>query len=295
VKPVATPPASPTEPLAPVWLVLVVALLAVSVAGTLVRFAPGTHPLTLAFGRVLIAGVVLLPFGLRGFMMPSRRDLGLTLLAGGFLALHFWAWFTSLQLTSVMRSTVLVCTTPVWVGLLEALVLGRPPPPRYWPGIIVALIGIFGLSSRQLVGTASLTGDAYAVLGSWLGASYFVIGSAVRTRVGIAVYGPAVCLAAAAVLLGLATATGAPLLPVGEGSLGVMGVIVGMALGPQLIGHIGFNWAVKYVPARVIAAVILLEPVGGSLVAALFLHELPTLGDGGWALLLLAGVGIACS
>ena len=46
---------TPTVPPAPVALVLVVALLAVSTAGTLVRLAPaGVHPLTLAFGRVLL-------------------------------------------------------------------------------------------------------------------------------------------------------------------------------------------------------------------------------------------------
>ncbi len=279
----------------PVWLVLSAALVAVAAAGTLVRLAPGVDPLTLAFGRVLLAGLLLLPFGVRGFVAPRRRDANLMMLAGVFLALHFWAWFTSLQQTSVMRSTVLVCTTPVWVGLLEAMVLKRPPPPRYWPGIALALIGIFGLSSGKGPGTGSLNGDALALLGSWLGASYFVIGGVVRPRVALGVYGPAVYLSSAAALLGLALVTGAPLLPVGPTALGAMGVVVGMALGPQLVGHLGFNWAVKYVPARIVAAVILLEPVGASAVAAVVLREVPTRGDGGWALLLLAGVGLACS
>lgn len=293
---VAPLPSTPIAPPAPVALVLVVALLAVSTAGTLVRLAPpGVHPLTLAFGRVLLAAFLLLPFGVRGFAIPSRRDSALTLLAGTFLALHFWAWFSSLLLTSVMRSTVLVCTTPVWVGLLEALVLKKAPPVRYWPGITLALVGIVGLALRQAPGTGSVTGDALALLGSWLGAGYFVLGSVIRPRVGIGVYGPAVCLASALVLATLAIAVGAPLLPVGPGALGAVGVVAGLAVGPQVFGHIGFNWAVKYVPARVIAAVILLEPVGASAVAAVFLHELPTAGDGAWALVLLAGVAIACS
>ncbi len=273
----------------PVPLVLTVAILAVSAAGTLVRLAPDAHPLTLAFGRVLLAGLVMLPFAGRGFRRPSGRDAALTMLSGAFLALHFWAWFASLRATSVMRSTVIVCSTPVWVGLLEAMFFGRPPTRRYWLGVGVALVGIVGLALHGEGQAGALAGDGLALLGSWLGASYFVIGSAVRVRVGIALYGPGVCLSAAAVLLLLSLTQGAPLLPVGP----AIGVVVALALGPQLLGHIGFNWAVRYVPASVIAAVILLEPVGASGLAAVFLGELPKATDGAWALVLLIGVGVA--
>lgn len=287
--------AGPPAP-APVPVVLIVALVAVSAAGTLVRLAPDSHPLTLAFGRVLLAGLLLLPFAGRGFLRPSPRDLLVTAIAGALLALHFWAWFASLRLTSVMRSTVIVCSTPVWVGVLEALVLGRAPPVRFWLGIGLAMAGIVGLAAGSDGGGATAgidvplagAGDLLALLGSWLGAGYFVLGSTVRPRMGIALYGPAVCLSAAAVLGALALALG---LPVGPGP--ALGVVVGLALGPQLLGHVGFNWAVRYVPASVIAAVILLEPVGASALAAVWLGEWPTLADGGWALVLLAGVAVA--
>lgn len=283
------------DPAVPVPLVLVVALFAVSAAGTLVRLAPDAHPLTLALGRVLVAGLVLLPLAGRGFRRPSARDLGLTALAGTFLALHFWTWFASLQQTSVMRSTVIVCSTPIWVGLLEAVVFRRPPRAHYWPGIAVALVGIVGLALSAPAARGGpvfggpVAGDALALAGSWLGAGYFVIGSAVRTRVGIGVYGPAICFSAAAVLLVLSLAVGAPLIPMGP----AVGVVLALAAGPQLLGHIGFNWAVRYVPASLIAAVILVEPVGASALAAVCLGEWPTWRDGLWAVVLLTGVGVA--
>ncbi len=272
------------------WLVLTTALLAVSAAGTLVRLAPDAHALTLAFGRVLLASLLLAPFSVRGFVRPAPRDLALMAAAGTLLALHFWSWFSSLAATSVLRSTVLVCTTPVWVGLLEAVLLRRPPPRRYWPGIALALVGIVGLATSARPEGGSLRGDALALLGSWLGAGYFVIGSVVRPRVAIGVYGPAVCLSAAAALLVLAVAQGVPLWSSDRVTLGV---IVAMALGPQILGHIGFNWAMRYVPASVIATVILLEPLGAAIVAALTLGEMPTPRDGAWALVLFAGVGMA--
>lgn len=257
------------------------------------RLAPGADPVTLAFGRCLAAGLVLLPFapGPLRRQPPGARDLALTALAGLFLALHFDAWFASLQRTSVLRSTVLVCTTPVWVGLLEAAVLRRPPPRRYWPGIAVALVGVVGLAAGGGAGAgdAARTGDLLALTGSWLGAVYFVIGSVVRPRMPIAVYGPLVCLTAAAVLGAIGLAQGVALRPTGA----ALGVVLAMAAGPQLLGHIGFNWAMRHVPARVIATVILLEPVGGTLLAAVLLREWPTWADAGWGAVLLAGVGIA--
>ena len=46
-------------------------------------------------------------------------------------------------------------------------------------------------------------------------------------------------------------------------------------LGPQLVGHQGLDFALKWLPARTVSAVTLLEPVGASALAALFLGELP--------------------
>ena len=67
--------------------------------------------------------------------------------------------------------------------------------------------------------------------------------------------------------------------------------LAGMALGPQLFGHIGLNYAVKYVPAATVAALLLLEPVGASLLGALLLGEFPTLQEILGGLLILVGVG----
>lgn len=280
----SAPPAHPRR----VVVVLAAAVLAVSTAGTLVRLAPGTHPLALAFWRTAIVALLLLP----GARPLARRDAGWIALAGGLLALHFWAWFVSLGLTTVVRSTVLVCLTPVWVGLLEWLWLGDPPRRRYWLGVAVSLGGV-GVMSAVAAGPGarvSLWGDALAVLGGLLGAVYLVVGRVVRARVGIGTYGPAVCGACALTIGALALATGAPLAPAAPSH---WLPILALAFGPQLLGHIGFNYAVGHVSAAVVAAVILLEPVGAGLVAALALGEIPTGIEAVGAALVLGGVGLA--
>ena len=67
--------------------------------------------------------------------------------------------------------------------------------------------------------------------------------------------------------------------------------LAGMALGPQLIGHIGLNYAVRYVPAATVAALLLLEPVGASVLGALLLGEIPSTQELLGGLLILVGVG----
>ncbi len=264
--------------------VLAVAIAAVSAAGVLVRLAPDAHPLALAFWRTAVVALVLAPAARR---LPAR-DLVWIGLAGALLAFHFWAWFASLRLTTVMRSTVFVCLTPVWAGLGEAVLLRAAPRPRYWIGVTVALLGVGGLAGTG--GTADWRGDLLAIGGGLLSAGYLLIGRSVRPRVDIATYGSAVCGAAALTLLGLGLALGVPFL--GHPTATWL-AIAGMALGPQLIGHIGFNYAVRYVPAAIVGAVILLEPVGATALAALVLGERPQLTDLLGGATILVGVGIA--
>jgi drug/metabolite transporter (DMT)-like permease len=69
-----------------------------------------------------------------------------------------------------------------------------------------------------------------------------------------------------------------------------------ITLGPQIMGHTVFNWALRYVEASIISGTILAEPVVSALLAWLILSERPgtlTILGGGVALaglfLLLSG------
>jgi len=57
-----------------------------------------------------------------------------------------------------------------------------------------------------------------------------------------------------------------------------------ITLGPQIMGHTVFNWALRYVEASIISGTILAEPVVSALLAWLILAEkpgLPTILGGG--------------
>ena len=45
---------------------------------------------------------------------------------------------------------------------------------------------------------------------------------------------------------------------------------------PQLIGHTTFNWALKYLPAALVAVTTLGEPIGSATLAFFILNETPS-------------------
>ena len=270
--------------------VLALAVLAISSAAVLVRLAPDAHPVAVGFWRTLIVAVLLAP-GLRRF---SSREAVFTALAGICLAAHFWAWFASLHQTTVLRSTVLVCLGPIWAGLLEWGVWRLRPSRNFWLGISLALVGVWTIvapASGSDTHTAYV-GDGLALLGGLLAAIYLMLGRVARRTVSIAAYGSALSAVTAFWLLLIAFALDVPLVGF---SAGTWWVFVGLALGPHLCGHIGFNFALRYRPASIVGAVTLLEPVGAAMLAAWLLQELPTGRDVLASGIVLVGVYLAMS
>ncbi|MDT8435229.1 MAG: DMT family transporter [Gemmatimonadota bacterium] len=275
------PPAGPSPPgdaerpddLRRAAPVLLLASLGTSSGAVLVRLAAAPAPVT-AFWRLGLAIVALLPVlvltgGWREWRRLPRRDVGLLAVAGAGLALHLIAWFRSLEYTSVASSTVLVSTTPIFVGALSAWWLRESPDRAEWVGLLLAVAGAACIGWGDLGGGRDpLLGDLLAVSAAVLGAIYFVLGRRLRAGLGIWAYAVPVYAAAAAVCAGAAVAAGDPF---GGWPAGTWVAFAGLALGPTLLGHTGFNWALRHVRAYVVGVVQLLEPLGATLLAILVL------------------------
>ena len=281
---------NPAVPTRRVALVMALSVAAVSTAAILVRLVPSMHPIAIALWRTAIVAGLLAPSLLSSAPKPQGRDRWWTILAGLCLALHFWTWFASLQHTTVMRSTVLVCLTPVWAGLLGWVTGQDRPAGRFWVGIGVALGGVLAMSSMQEGGGAHLKGDGLALLGGMLSGAYLTIGRRVRQSAGIGPYGAAVCGICALWLFLAATGSQTPLAPPDARA---WWVLIAMALGPQLMGHVGFNYSVRYLSAAVVGAMVLLAPVGATILAIFILDEWPTAIEVVGAIGIVCGVGIA--
>ena len=202
----------------------------------------------------------------------TRRDLMLLRL-GVFLALHFATWISSLEHTSVLISTVLVTTTPLWVSALEVLFLKARLNRWVILGIVECLVGgiAIGLTGAE-GGSASnpVLGGTLALIGAMTVAVYMVIGRSVRSRLALLPYIWVVYGCAALTMLAI---TGVRGLSFTGYSNDAYLYLVLAALIPQVLGHSSFNFAIKYLPATYIGIVTQLEPIASSGIAFFLLNE----------------------
>jgi len=283
------------------FIVLAGAVAVVSTASILIRLAQaeGASSLTIAAVRLGLAAAILAPFAWlkagREIMLLGRRELGLCLLSGLFLAMHFWTWISSLEYTSVASSAALVTTNPLWVGLASAVLLRESPAPAALAGIALTVVGsvlIFAADSgwNETTATNPPLGNALALAGAIAASGYLLVGRALRARISLTAY---IWLAytVAAMLLGVALAAGGTSLSALPAS--AWGLMLLLAIGPQLFGHTAFNWAVRRLTATFVAIAILGEPVGAALLAWFFFEEGFTALQLAGLVLLLAGIFVA--
>jgi drug/metabolite transporter (DMT)-like permease len=271
--------------------VLALGVAAVSTAAIFIREA-NAPALVISAYRLALASAPLLAlqaFRRAPLFAPGRRERALTLLAGLFLAAHFGFWIASVQETSIITSVVLVTAQPLFVAMASGPLLGERPSSLAWAGIVIAAAGAAVMVSEDIgEGTDALRGDLFAVLGAVFAAAYILTGRSLRTSGSEWLpYVTAVYSAAAVLLVLTALAAGHS---AGGYSAETYVFFVLLALIPQLIGHTAINRSLGYLPAASVAIAILGEPVGATLLGAVFLDEIPTAVQLAGAALVLAGV-----
>jgi drug/metabolite transporter (DMT)-like permease len=276
----------------------VLAISAGSIFARLSQLAAGTadpgYSLVICGVRLAVASLLLAPVW-RGVPRPSARPSAwrASCLAGACMGVHFATWITSLAYTSIVASTTLVTSTPIWVALIAWVVWGERPSARSGLGIAVAIAGglMIGGAQTAAAGPNPALGNALALCGALSGALYFLLGRRAQ-QVGFSVgVHAAVAYATAALLV-------APLpwlFGAGYGGWPPMAYvwIVLMALFPQLVGHTCFNWAMRHGTPVVVSLVMLAEPIGASVLAYLVFDEVLGLPVLAGAVTLLAGVALA--
>jgi drug/metabolite transporter (DMT)-like permease len=290
---------------------MLVAILAVSTASIFIRFAQndGTPSLVIAALRLTFATLMLAPIAFVKHREEMRRftptEILLGLFSGIFLALHFATWISSLEYTSVASSVVFVSTGPLWVALLSPILLKEHLAKTAMIGLGLSLVGgtIIGLSDacswsgglscpalRDLLHGRTMLGNFLALAGAWTVTGYLIIGRRLRANLSLIPYIFMVYGFAAVTLLLV-------LLVSGKSPFGytpkIYGWIFLLAAIPQLIGHSTYNWALKYMPATLVAVTTLGEPIGSAILAFFILSETPTLAVMIGGVFILAGIYLA--
>jgi drug/metabolite transporter (DMT)-like permease len=279
-------------------------MLALSTGAILVRCTTASagvnhlgFSLVIAACRLSLASLILLvQLRFRPHPLPwhNRRAIGYAAAAGLALTLHFATWISSLSYTTIATSSVLVTTTPIWTALFCGLVLRETIRRQTLLGIAVAFAGGLLIAADNVPTIAHsqpLLGNGLALIGAITGTAYLLLGRSAQqhglvTRHYILLaYG-----VAALILLPLPVLMGTPYLGYPIATYGWFLVI---AIGPQLIGHTSFNWAMRHVAASLVTLAILAEPIGASLLGYVIFHEIPTVQTIQGCGMILLGIAIA--
>ncbi len=290
------------------YLVLAIGILAVSTASIFIRYAQQMAP-SLAIGgfRLFIAAAILAPFALSKNLPEvkqfDRKKWLLTILAGSFLALHFAAWITSLEYTSVASSVVLVTTAPLWVAIFSPIFLKEKITRLTVLGIIVALVGSLIVTMGNfcqingsqlscsglgnLSDSRSLFGDFLALIGAFLSAGYLLVGRRLRKTTSLLSYTFTVYAVAAICMAGLMFFRQIPF--TGYPPVAYL-LFLALAVIPQLLGHSSFNYALRYKSSALVSVALLGEPVGTVILAFFILKETPSPAEIAGGIIILLGI-----
>lgn len=287
-----------------------IAILAVSTASILIRLAQrDASSLEIAAARLMLASAFLLPVALLRHRTALRdlrpREVLLAALAGVFLAAHFGTWISSLEYTTVVSSVVLVSTGPLWVALLSPAFLGERLTRSALFGLGLAILGgtviaaggscswSAGLRCEGLGAAAQgrmALGNLLALAGAWAVSGYLILGRRLRATVDLVPYIFLTYGFAALVLLGVMLVRGETLW--GLPPRAYLWLLL-LALIPQLVGHTTYNWALRFLPAALVAIATLGEPIGSAVLAFFILREIPGPAILLGGILILAGIYLA--
>lgn len=282
-----------------VFSALAAGLVTFGLAAIIVRLVPEYSAYQISTIRTVLAAVFLAPvFFLRkkdapGAVPITRSDHKWMALAGIMMGLHFMSWTVSLYYTSVASASVLVTTHPIILILAERLWFKIKFAATVWTGVIIAFSGslLLGFTDSGFSETFAnpALGNGLAFTSAFLFVVYFLIGRRVRQRHNLLEYTFPVYFWAAltsVVILVLVEGFTFPF----EKRILLAGL--GLAIGPQLIGHGAINYAVRYVSPTLLSTLILAEPLLASVMALIVFNELPGVYSIAAMLIILTGISL---
>lgn len=290
---------------------ILIAILAVSTASIFIRFAQsdGVPSLVIAALRLTFATAILTPAALTQHRDEIKRftrtEILLGAFSGIFLAVHFATWITSLEYTSVASSVVFVATGPLWVALLSPMLLKEHLARTAIVGLTLSIVGgaIIGLSDactwagglacpdlQGILQGRAMWGNFLALAGAWAVTGYLIIGRKLRASMSLVPYIFLVYGMASIALIVIMFVSGNS--PFGFAPK-AYGWILLLAILPQLVGHSTYNWALKYLPAALVAVTTLGEPIGSAILAFFLLNETPAITTIIGGIFILMGIYLA--
>ncbi|MGZ3424267.1 MAG: DMT family transporter [Polyangiales bacterium] len=279
-------------------LFVLFASLAFATSGPFARLARPAHPLVAAFGRVLVAGILLLLLDPKATFesigkLPAKARWSL-IFGGLLLAAHFAFFLGGLDATSLPSAVALVSLEPLAVVVASFAMHGDRPTRGEAVGVVLAMIGGLLVARGAGTGEHRLFGDLLVIVAVALYGTYVGVVRGTRDLLPARHGATAIYLVAALVLaLTLALFPSRADRVIWPLPLHSAVWIVALALVPTLVGHTAVQTAARSLSPSTVALVSPGETFFGIVISALFLGARPTREELTGAAVILAGATIA--
>ncbi|MFJ8244746.1 DMT family transporter [Peribacillus asahii] len=277
------------------YVILFFGVFALSTSAIFVKLADAPATIT-AFYRLFFATIMLLPFLLinkknrHELYSLSKKQWGLGLLSGLFLAAHYVLWFESLNYTSVASSTVIVTLQPLFSMVGGYFLFKERFSNGAVIGCLVAIAGsiIIGWQDFKISGQA-LFGDILAFIAAGVITAYFFVGHHVRKKLSLIPYS-VIGYGSSTLLLGVFAFNQQT--PFFNYSVQTWWSFIGLAFIATILGQTIFNWLLKWLSTSVISMSILGETIGTCILAYFILDEVISLQQGMGIVIILMGLAL---
>lgn len=249
------------------------------------KFLAGSlPPVTISFIRLALGVLIMSPVIIRlfkremGALRENFKMLVFLAVTGviGFNLLIYWA----LNYTSAINATLLNSTSPLFIFLLSALLIGEKMELKYWVSMAISFIGVLFVithgSIERMIALQFNMGDLIMVLAviSWALYSIYIKKLSVKMP-SLAIFG--FTLAIGFVLMIPAVAVELAFVPVNALTLGEWSALFYIGIFPSICSFLLWNRAVAMIGPSKASISLNLIPVFGAGAAFLVLGEVITL------------------
>jgi len=222
---------------------------------------------------------------------PKQWQLGL--IAGFWLAINLFMLFLALEYTSVLMTSVLRRTTPLWILAPEVIFLGAVATPRTIMSLVMTFGGVvliaLGATGGLDLGSQPLIGAGMALFGAICFGIYLLLGRRLNDMPSL-LYSWIVFVSAAIVTTIFLMITRTPVL--GYPPVGYLWTLLVTFLA-QVLGHMVINLGLQRFSATAMSIILQVGVVLSAVIAAFLFNEIPTTWQLIGSALVIVGVVLA--